>query len=60
MSIWTAVFSTEKKADDFVEKVKKKLKGYDALDTTDVIKDRGYLDDEMYLEWVDNRWGEAP
>lgn len=60
MSIWTATFSTEKKADDFIEKVKKKLKGYGVLDTTDVIKDRSYLDDEMYLEWVDDRWGEAP
>lgn len=60
MSIWTAAFSTEKKADDFVEKVKKKLKSYGALDTTDVIKDRSYLDDEMYLDWIDDRWGEAP
>ena len=60
MSIWTASFSTEKKADDFAEKVKEKLKSYGAIDTTDVIKDRSYLDDEMYLDWIDDRWGEAP
>ena len=60
MSIWTAAFSTEKKADDFMEKVKEKLKSYGALDTTDVIKDRSYLDDEMYLDWIDARWDETP
>lgn len=60
MSIWTTAFSTEKKADDFVEKAKERLKSYGALDTTDVIKDRSYLDDEMYLDWIDDRWGEAP
>lgn len=39
MDIWTATFSTEKKADDFIEKAKEKLRSYDALNTTDVIKD---------------------
>lgn len=53
MDIWTATFSTEKKADDFIEKAKEKLRSYDALNTTDVIKDRSYLDDEMYLSWLD-------
>lgn len=58
MSIWTASFSTEEKANAFVKKVKEKLKSYGALDTTDVIKDRSYLDDEMYLDWIDDRWSE--
>lgn len=58
MDIWTATFSTEKKADDFIEKAKEKLRSYDALNTTDVIKDRSYLDDEMYLSWIDARWDE--
>ena len=44
MDIWTATFSTEKKADDFIEKAKEKL--------------RSYLDDEMYLSWIDARWDE--
>ena len=60
MDIWTATFSTEKKADDFIEKAKEKLRSYDALNTTDVIKDRSYLDDEMYLDWIDARWDETP
>lgn len=60
MSIWTASFSTEEKANAFMEKVKAKLKEYGALDTTDVVRDRSYLDDEMYLEWIDDRWGEVP
>lgn len=58
MSIWTASFSTEKKADAFIEKVKERLKKYDALETTDVVKDKSYLDDEMYLDWIDDRWCE--
>ena len=58
MDIWTATFSTEKKADDFIEKAKEKLRSYDALNTTDVIKDRSYLDVEMYLSCIDARWDE--
>lgn len=48
MDIWTATFSTEKKADDFIEKAKEKLRSYDALNTTDVIKD--IIDDDYSSE----------
>ena len=58
MDIWTASFSTEKQADEFKEKAENKLKKYGVFETVDVIKDCSYLDSEMYLEWLDDRYGE--
>lgn len=58
MSIWTTSFSTEEKADAFKAAVEEKLKGYGVLETVDVIKDCSELDDDMYLSWIDDRYGE--
>ena len=58
MDIWTASFSTEKKAEDFKAKAEEKLKGYGVYGTVDVCIDCSYLDSEVYLEWLDDRYGE--
>lgn len=58
MDIWTASFSTEEKADAFKAKVEEKLKGYGVLEMVDVIKDCSEIDSEMYLSWIDDRYGE--
>lgn len=57
MDIWTASFSTEEKADAFKDKVEEKLRKYGVFETVDVTKDCGELDDEMYLGWIDARYG---
>lgn len=59
MDIWTASFSTEVKADAFKAAVEEKLKGYSVLETVDVTKDCSELDDDMYLSWIDDRYGEG-
>lgn len=58
MDIWTASFSTEEKADAFKAAVEERLRVYGAFETVDVIKDASYLDDDMYLDWIDARYGE--
>ena len=56
--IWTAAFSTGEKADAFVEKAKQKLEAY-GISSVQVCLDVSYLDDEMYLEWIDERYGDG-
>ena len=58
MDIWTASFSTEEKADVFKAAVEVKLKAYGVFETVDVTKDASHLDDDMYLDWIDARYGE--
>lgn len=58
MDIWTASFSTEEKADAFKAAAEEKLKGYGVFETVDVIKDCSEVDDDMYLGWIDDRYGE--
>lgn len=58
MDIWTACFSTEKKADAFKAAAEAKLKGYGVIERVDVTKDCSTLDDDMYLDWIDERYGD--
>lgn len=59
MDVWTHIFSTEQKADDFILKVQEKLKKYD-VDTVTVTKDfTENIDDDFYLDWLDQRYGEC-
>lgn len=58
MDIWTASFSSEKAADKFRTAAEEKLKGYGVLNTVDVIKDSGLIDDDAYLSWIDDRYGD--
>ena len=58
MDIWTASFSSEKAADAFKAAAEGKLQGYGVLNTVDVIKDCGFIDDESYLDWIDDRYGD--
>lgn len=58
MDIWTASFSTEGNADAFKNAAEEKLKAYGVFDTVDVTKDMSHLDDDMYLDWIDARYGE--
>ena len=58
MDIWTASFSTEKKADAFKAAAEEKLKTYGVFEDVDVTKDTSRLDDDMYLDWIDARYDE--
>ena len=60
MDIWTASFSTEKKADAFKAAAEEKLKAYGVFGTVDVTKDCSTLADDMYLDWIDERYGDPP
>lgn len=59
MDIWTASFSSEEKADSFKAAAEEKLKAYGVFGTVDVTKDCSTVDDDMYLEWIDDRYGEG-
>ena len=59
MDIWTASFTSERKAEEFKERAVEKLKRYGVFETVDVVIDSSYLDDDMYLEWIDDRYGEG-
>lgn len=59
MDIWTAAFSTEQQAKEFKAKAERKLKGYGVYETVDVCIDCSYLGSELYLEWLDDRYGEG-
>lgn len=58
MEIWTTTFSTEEAADKFKTAAEEKLKSYGVYETVDVIKDAGMIDDDMYLDWIDDRYGD--
>lgn len=58
MDIWTTSFSTEKAADAFKKSAEEKLKSHGVLNTVDVIKDCGFIDDEGYLDWIDDRYSD--
>lgn len=57
MDIWTASFSSEAKADEFKAKIEEKLKGYGVFESVDVCEDYSRVDSEMYLDWIDARYG---
>lgn len=59
MNIWTASFSTEEKADEFKAAAEEKLKHYGVYETVDVCKDSSEIDEDMYLNWIDARYGET-
>lgn len=58
MDIWTASFSTEEKADEFKTRSEEKLKIYGVFETVDVIKDCSIVNDDMYLGWIEDRYGD--
>lgn len=54
--IWTSAFSTREAAENFKVEVEAKLAEY-GITTSQVCLDSGYLDDDMYLGWLDDRYG---
>ena len=54
--IWTSAFSTREAAENFKVEVEAKLAEY-GITTSQVCLDSGYLDDDMYLDWLDDRYG---
>lgn len=58
MMPWVTAFSSEEKAEAFIEKVKAKLRLYGVEDQVSVTCDSGNLDDEMYLDWIDARYSD--
>ena len=60
MDIWTASFSTEEKVDAFKASAEEKLKAYGVFGTVDVTKDCSTINDDMYLDWIDERYGDPP
>lgn len=59
MDIWTAAFSTEQQAKEFKAKAERKLKDYGVYETVDVCIDCSYLGSELYLDWLDDRYGKG-
>ena len=57
MDIWTSAFSTREKAEAFMQEAKRKLAVL-GITTVQVCLDSGYLDDDMYLGWIDDRYAE--
>ncbi len=57
MDIWTSAFSTREKAEAFMQEAKRKL-AVRGITTVQVCLDSGYLDDDMYLGWIDDRYAE--
>lgn len=58
MDIWTASFSSRKRAEAFRDKVIAKLNEYEATETVKVTLDSGEINDEEYIDWLDGRYGE--
>lgn len=57
MSIWSSIFLTREKADAFVKKVEERLRKYDMIDDMQIDIDCSEPDDELYLDWIDDRYG---
>ena len=57
MDIWTSAFSTRELAETFVQEAKRKLAVL-GITTVQVCLDSGYLDDDVYLSWLDDRYSE--
>ncbi len=55
--VWMAPFSSREKANEFRDKVKKKLAAVHCDDIVQVCVDSGTLDSEGYLNWLDERYG---
>ena len=55
---WTTVFTSRKRAEAFMQAAKDKLAQYDGADAVTVTLDAGLEDDEMYLDWIEERYGE--
>ena len=58
MDIWTASFTSRKKAESFMEAVEEKLSGYELDETVKVTFDSGVPNEDDYLGWIDDRYGE--
>lgn len=56
--IWISAFSTREAAENFKAEAEAKLAEY-GITTTQVCLDSGYLDDDMYLSWLDDRYGNS-
>ena len=55
---WVSAFSSRPKAEAFRQKLKDKLIAYGVSDLFIITIDSGDLDDEQYLEWIDQDFGE--
>lgn len=53
---WVSSFSDRDKANAFISEAKARLKRFGADDHTTVSLDHGDLDDDEYLEWIDERY----
>lgn len=53
--IWISTFSTEERADKFAANAQRKLDEH-GITTVQVCKDAGHIDDDMYLDWLDERY----
>lgn len=56
MDIWTSAFSTRELAEEFMRAVRRKLAAY-GVTTVQVCLDSGDLDGDVYLSWLDDRYG---
>ncbi len=56
--IWVTSFDSREKADGFVEKVNAKTKSLGVEDGFRIHIDAGAMNDEMYLDWFDDLFGE--
>lgn len=56
MDIWTSAFSTRELAEEFMRAVRRKLAAY-GVTTVQVCLDAGDLDGDVYLSWLDDRYG---
>lgn len=50
---WVSAFDSEKKADAFITKAKERIEKYGMEFDTKVVRDRGSLNSEEYLLWLD-------
>lgn len=55
--IWISSFSTREKAEAFMKEAKRKLCDLNIC-TVQVCLDSAYVDDDMYLGWIDDRYGD--
>ena len=56
MDIWTSAFSTRALAEEFMREVRRRLAAY-GVTTVQVCLDSGALDGDVYLSWLDDRYG---
>ena len=56
MTPWVTTFTSEKRANAFIDAVKERLSRYEGTESVTVTLDAGMEDDDMYIDWIAARY----